>query len=209
MKYQVLILAAGCSRRMKKFKPLLPLGKGCILQSAVDNFKKAGLEDILVVVGYRRQKVIALLKQLGASWVVNEAYDDTDMLDSVKVGLAAIKPDTDGVLICPGDVALIDPETIRSVIKVYEKGTSPVLIPTYQGEMGHPPIYSPAVVREIINYHGTKGLRGFLEKHPAWVQLLPVEDEEIIHDANLPEDYERLLKAYEEREESRRLVKAE
>lgn len=199
MKYQVLILAAGCSRRMKKFKPLLPLGKGCILQSAVDNFKEAGLEDILVVVGYRRQKVITLLKQLGASWVVNEAYDDTDMLDSIKVGLTALKPDTDGVLICPGDVALIDPETIRMVIKAYEKGASPVVIPTYQGQMGHPPVYSPSVVREILNYQGTTGLRGFLEKHPDWIQEVPVEDEEILNDANLPEDYERLLKAYEKR----------
>lgn len=199
MKYQVLILAAGCSRRMKKFKPLLPLGKGCILQSTIENFRKAGLEDILVVVGYQRLKVIDLLKQLGVSWVVNEAYDETEMLDSVKVGLAAIKPDVDGVFICPGDVPLIYPQTIRNVKAAYEEGTNPVLIPTYEGQMGHPPVYSMAIVREILNHNGDNGLRGFLEKNPSWIQYLPVEDEEIIKDANLPEDYERLLKAYEER----------
>ncbi|WP_230399145.1 nucleotidyltransferase family protein [Novisyntrophococcus fermenticellae] len=196
MKYQVLILAAGCSRRMKKFKPLLPLGKGCILQSVIDNFKKSGLEDILVVVGCQRQRVISLLKQEHVSWVVNEAYEDTDMLESVKVGLSAIKADTDAVFICPGDVPLIAPATIQEIIRTYEQGDSPILIPTYKGEMGHPPVYSAAVIQEIQNHREDGGLRSFLQRYPFWIRYLPVEDEEVVKDANLPEDYKRILNVY-------------
>ena len=67
--YTALIVAAGCSRRMKKFKPLLPLGDGCILQSVSENVLKAGVNRIIVVVGYRRDEVIRLLRKLKVGYV--------------------------------------------------------------------------------------------------------------------------------------------
>lgn len=71
----VLIAAAGCSRRMKQFKPLLPLHDMCILESTLKNFQDAGLHNIITVVGYRKQKMIPILKKAGVLIVENNAYD--------------------------------------------------------------------------------------------------------------------------------------
>lgn len=199
--YTALIVAAGCSRRMKKFKPLLPLGDGCILQSVIENFLKAGVNRIIVVVGYRRHEVIPLLKKLKVRYVENRDYDETDMLESIRLGLEAVKPDTAGILFCPGDVPLIFPKTIQQVIEAYEKQLGKILVPTCRGEAGHPPIFSWGVAQQIIHHRGENGLRGIIGEYESRreVGYLEVDDEEILQDTDLPRDYERLLKAYEQR----------
>ncbi|MGI6012111.1 MAG: nucleotidyltransferase family protein [Ruminococcus sp.] len=199
--YTVLIVAAGCSRRMKKFKPLLPLGDGCILQSTISNFQKAGLKNILVVVGYKRHEVIPLLKKMNVRYVINRDYDETDMLESVKLGLKEIKDGAFGILLCPGDVPLILPETIKRAAEVFRKEKPRILIPTYHGKPGHPPVFSGEMIGEIIRHEGEKGLRGVFEEYESRkeVRYLEVDDEEILQDTDLPEDYERLLQAYEQR----------
>ncbi len=199
--YTVLIVAAGCSRRMKKFKPLLPLGEGCILQSTIESFQRAGLKNIIVVVGYKRHEVIPLLKTLGVRYAINRDYDETDMLESIRLGLKEVKAGTSGILFCPGDVPLILPETIKSVIEAYEKQEAKILIPVCCGKQGHPPVFSPEVIGEILSYKGDEGLRGVIGEYEKRheVSCLEVEDEEVLQDTDLPEDYERLLRAYEQR----------
>ena len=112
----VLIAAAGCSRRMKQFKPLLPLHDMCILESTLKNFQDAGLHNIITVVGYRKQKMIPILKKAGVLIVENNAYDETDMLESIRLGLQSVPPWADAVFLCPADVALVSPFTVQELI---------------------------------------------------------------------------------------------
>lgn len=196
----VLIVAAGCSRRMKQFKPLLPLGKGCILESTIRNFLNADLSNLIVVVGYRRQSLLPLLHKYNATVVVNEGYDDTDMLESIKLGLSALPPSAEAVFLCPGDVPLISPFTIRELLKQFRQSPFGVLIPTYHKESGHPPLFTRAVADAILNYKGDSGVRGALEQFRENTLYLEVPDPEILKDTDLPKDYERLKEAYRNRE---------
>lgn len=195
--YRVLIVAAGCSRKMKKFKPLLPLGDKCILEQTICQFKAAGLNDIMVVVGYRRNEVIPLLNKLYVQIVVNEDYDQTDMLESVKLGLEVMPADTRGVLICPGDVPLIAPSTITELVEVSKKSDAFAAIPTNQGRRGHPLLVGRRIMSEIQRYHGDNGIRGVLQKFEDRIKYVAVSDTNMLLDINRPEDYERLLQVYD------------
>ena len=195
----VLIVAAGCSRRMKQFKPLLPLGKSCILESAVSSFQRAGLTNLAVVVGYRKQALLPVLRKYNALVVENPAYDETDMLESIKLGLNALPPETEAVFLCPTDVALVSPHTIRALMRTYQEGrtSAAALIPTYHGQTGHPPLFGKDVMNAILDYQGDRGVRGVLEDFQDKVQYLELPDPEIVEDADLPKDYERMQKALE------------
>lgn len=197
--YQVLIVAAGCSRRMKKFKPMLPLGNGTLLESTIGSFRKAGFSNITVVVGYQKQKLTRILQKYDIQIVENPEYDQSDMMESIKCGIREMQLPERGILFCPGDVPMIAPETIQRTVEVYEQTGARILIPTYHGEPGHPPVFSIAVCQAILEYRGDAGLRGVLAELSDITEYLEVEDPEILMDTDLPEDYQRLLKLYEAR----------
>lgn len=195
----VLIAAAGCSRRMKQFKPLLPLHDMCILESTLKNFQDAGLHNIITVVGYRKQKMIPILKKAGVLIVENNAYDETDMLESIRLGLQSVPPRADAVFLCPADVALVSPFTVQELIAHHRAFPSSVLLPAYHGECGHPPLFTRPVMEALTHYKGDKGMRGVLEMFQDDTEILEVPDPEILEDADLPKDYERLKAAAKNR----------
>ena len=57
MDIQALILAAGFSRRMGRFKPLLVLNGKTVLARCVESFRQAGIADMTVVTGHRHREV--------------------------------------------------------------------------------------------------------------------------------------------------------
>ncbi len=197
--YWALIVAAGCSRRMKKFKPLLPLGDKCIIEQTISRFKEAGIKDIMVVVGYRRNELIPILNKLCVQIVVNEGYDETDMLESVKLGLLALPMDTGGVLLSPADIPLIEPATIIKLVETSKTSDDYAVIPSNQGRRGHPLFFSKFIMSEIQGYHGENGIHGVLEKFSDHINYIDVPDTNMLMDIDRPEDYQRLLEIYEKR----------
>ena len=56
-----ILLAAGRSRRMGAFKPLLPFGARTVVATCVDNLLAAGVGEVVVVLGHRAGEVRAHL----------------------------------------------------------------------------------------------------------------------------------------------------
>lgn len=200
-RYEAIIVAAGRSRRMGNAKPLLPLGEGTVLERTVQNFRDAGVEDILVVTGYRGEEVRESVAHLGVRTVQNDAYAETDMLASVRLGLSKRRAEAKGCLICPGDVPLILPETIRQVIRCMEEESCKIVVPTWEKEMGRPPLFSAEMVETLLKWRGEGGLRRFLEEHRESCRFLPVEDAMICQDMDTPADYRKLWQILELRGE--------
>ena len=68
------ILSAGLSRRMGRFKPLLPLGTRRTIERVVDLFRAGGIEEILVVAGHRAPEVRRAVEPLNVRVVTNPDY---------------------------------------------------------------------------------------------------------------------------------------
>ena len=73
---KAVILAAGSSRRMGRFKPLLELGDRTIVERVVSLFREADILDIRVVVGHCREELEAVLERLEVRVLVNERHGE-------------------------------------------------------------------------------------------------------------------------------------
>ena len=87
MRYGAVILAAGIASRMGDFKPLLPMGEESVIQNVVRVLREAGVQQIVVVTGYRKEVLEEHLKNASVMFVHNERFAQTKMFDSVKLGL--------------------------------------------------------------------------------------------------------------------------
>ena len=67
-----LIVAAGQSRRMGAFKPLLTLNGFPMIQMTVQSLKNGGIQDITVVIGREADRMIGILEGLTEKLVAED-----------------------------------------------------------------------------------------------------------------------------------------
>lgn len=193
-----LILAAGFSSRMGTLKQLLPIGKSTAVEEAISRFRKAGIEDIRVVVGHGAESVVPVLERLKVRCIFNRRYE-RGMLSSVLAGLRTLDIGTDAFFLLPADIPLVKPGTIRLLLDAYRAGDCPVVYPTFLGTRGHPPLVRAACVPENLALDYPGGLRAFLARFEDAAREVEVADEAILMDCDRPGDYEK-IRAYALRE---------
>lgn len=190
-----LITAAGLSSRMKQFKPLLPFHNGSLIESTMKNFLNAGILNLIVVVGHKKEQLIPILTHYPVKLVVNEAYGSSDMFTSVKLGLNALPPSAKYVFLCPGDIPLISPDTIRTLEHTIKNNPAlSCLIPSIHHRKGHPPVFSRDAIEILKSYTGDYGVKGAMQLFSNTTQYLEVADEGILKDVDTPYDYQTLKK---------------
>jgi len=186
-----LIVAAGYSSRMGRFKPLLPFGSATVVECAINAFRLAGIVDISVVVGHNAELLTSALDRLGVAWTLNQGYQG-GMLSSVAAGVAALPVTLTGCFFLPGDMPLVRPSTLARMIESASCGETPVCYPTFRGERGHPPLIASTLFSEILAGGPSDTLRDILNRHE-FVEV-PVFDRGILLDMDTPEEYEVLEK---------------
>lgn len=112
-----LILAAGQGTRMKSdlAKVLHPLCGKPLVDHVVRSAQKAGITKTIVVVGHQAETVKAALSDLGVEFVMQQPQKGTG--HAVMQALPIIENFTGDLLVLYGDVPLIKPETIKSLLK--------------------------------------------------------------------------------------------
>jgi molybdate transport repressor ModE-like protein len=188
--FGAVIIAAGLSSRMGKFKPMLPVNKTSFIKCIIDTIRAAGIATIVVVTGYHSAELEEHLSQNTVILVHNERYASTQMFDSVCIGLRKLKNICSKILIIPADVPLVSVETYRKVLAQEADFVRPI----FEGQAGHPVLLKQDMIPLILTYKGSGGLRGAVEASTRSICDLEVDDLAIIMDADTPEDYSRLVK---------------
>ncbi|MBR5261488.1 MAG: nucleotidyltransferase family protein [Oscillospiraceae bacterium] len=184
------ITAAGMSSRMGRFKPLLPFGNGTVISRCVSNMKCAGAQTIVVVTGNNADEIRAHLKESGCIFAHNPDFAESQMFDSLCIGLAEIEGKCDRVLITPVDVPAVSERTVTALAQ----SEADIARPVYNGKTGHPLAINAALIPKILSYGGEGGLRGALQSLGTPITDIETDDEGIGIDADTPEDYDRILK---------------
>ncbi len=191
-----LILAAGLSSRMGELKMLMPLRGKTVLENTIDSMLLAGVEQIVIVLGYRGQELEALLRKryVGRRFIVvyNKYYAETDMLTSLKIGLTAM-PTCRAFFLLPGDMPMIDKETYLAVFKAIPEKGEFIVFPLLQGYRKHPPLIASSFIKEIMDFNGKDGLRGFWQLHEKSVYTVNVDDLGCWTDLDTREQYQHCL----------------
>ena len=194
-----IILAAGYSSRMGVFKPLLDLGGRPIVTRIVETCKQAGIDEVIVVAGYRKELIIPVIEGAGARAVVNELYEE-GMFSSVIAGISAMEYDPRAFIVLPADIPLVRAATIRSLVNVFMEGKNRILTPSFRGRKGHPPLISTELQGAIVGFTGEGGLKGALEELGPETAIVEVPDGNILFDIDNPDDYGEMKERWKRRE---------
>ncbi len=186
-----IILAAGYSSRMGRFKPLLPLGDATVIERVVALYRAAGIEDIRVVVGHNADVLSPELASLGVRTVYNPEYH-TGMFSSLVAGLKTLTGDCHGFFVHPVDIPLVRPATVAALARAFAAQPSAVHHPEFDGRRGHPPLIPADFAQAILSWSGEGGLKTFWEDHSPAMRDVPVADESILWDMDTEADYQCL-----------------
>jgi molybdenum cofactor cytidylyltransferase len=185
-----IVLAAGRSRRMGAFKPLLPFGNQTVVESCITNLQKAAVAQVIVVVGHRGKDIRQQLEKLDVEFAVN-SDPDSEMSASIKCGLEVVSPRVRALLIGPVDHPAIEPDTISQLVHEWRGGAS-LIQPVYDGHGGHPVLVDFHFRDELCALDPQTGLRSFFAEHRDEVRRLPVSCPYVARDMDTWEDYQRL-----------------
>lgn len=186
------VLAAGLSERMGRFKPLLPLGASRTIERVVNFFQAAGVDDILVVTGHRAADVRQAVEPFDARCVENPDYRQ-GMFTSVLAGIRALPERCRAFFIHPADIPLVRSQTVRRLVETFSGTSAAILYPTFSDRRGHPTLLDFSLGPGIMEWSGVGGLRAFLQHHEAVSFEVAVADEAVLLDLDTPEDYRRML----------------
>ncbi len=134
------------------------------------------------------EHVLDAVRNSGLPWHVVTPADtahhaEQGMGTSIATGVAAT-PDAEGWLILPGDLPLIQSSTLRAVAQALQN--HPVVVPTHQGETGHPVGFAANCGPELMALRGDTGARSVVQSNgPA--HRLAVDDRGCVWDVDTPE----------------------
>jgi CTP:molybdopterin cytidylyltransferase MocA len=183
-----LILAAGRSRRMGAFKPLLPFGNQTVIEACIDYLHRGGVptESIVVVVGHRSQEVINRLDDRSVQFALNPD-PDSEMTASIHAGLQKV-PTAKAILIALGDHPAVPRIVVSQLINEWQNGAK-LVIPTWQNRGGHPVLVDLTFRDELQNLDPNLGLKALFTTHRNEVKRLPVDSPFIARDMDTWDDY--------------------
>src|ERR1051325_6534288 len=187
MEVAAILLAAGRSRRMGAFKPLLPFGEQTVIESCLANLRGAGIDEIIVVVGHRGDELQTHLRASKVSFAVNPD-PNSQMSASISCGLEQVGDDAKAFVISPVDHPAVPSATIEMIIDAWQNGARMVQ-PDCQGRGGHPVLIDARYRDELLHLDAPGGLRSFFKKHQAEVRRLPVASPFVARDMDTWEDY--------------------
>lgn len=189
-----LILAAGASSRMGAFKPLLPVDGQSMIRRVADMMERSGASPIVVVTGCRGEELERHLEGPGLIFVRNERYYETQMLDSILLGLERLPANIRRALLSPADIPLVAPETVEALLAAEGEFVRPL----FRGRPGHPVVLSRSVFPALRSFRGEGGLKGAVKALGIPVTDVPVEDRGTVLDCDTRDEYAALLRACRE-----------
>ena len=186
MRTGAVVVAAGHKSSVSSFSPMLPIGDSTVIRRIIITLKRSGIDPVVVVTGKQGDEVGKHIAGLRVICLRNQNYGNTQMYNSICLGLNYIEDLCDRVFILPAKFPMFLPETIKRMMDM----DAQVVCPVFEGRRGHPVLVSSNIIGKLLNYKGEKGLRGALRQvdvdRCAWE--VEVEDQGIILAVETDED---------------------
>jgi CTP:molybdopterin cytidylyltransferase MocA len=188
-----IVLAGGESRRMKgKCKPLLPLGHKSFIEVICNSIWKAGVRELIVVLGARADEIRSKISFAREKVVVNHDYLQ-GQISSLKAGVRTLSPDSEGVLFQLIDHPLVQEETYRALVKEWRRDKDKIIIPSYKGRKGHPTILPASLHSCLLERNLPLGVKTLFTEYADRLKCVEVIDEGVCIDIDTFSDYRRYV----------------
>ena len=183
MKIGAIILAAGCSERMGRYKLTIDIGGKSVIEHTISGVYNIA-DDVVLVIGCKKEELKHIpLKYSKVRLIENPNYQ-LGMFSSVKKGLSEIEADY--IFIIPGDCPLIK----EDIYKILLEERDGVVVPSYKKRAGHPVMVNEHYAKLILKEPDTSNLKNFMKRHK--VKYVEVEDDGILMDMDREEDLKKI-----------------
>lgn len=191
------LLAAGAGARLGgRPKALLELGGVPLVLRQLIALSGAGVDEVVVVLGHHADAVEAAVRAFPITLANNPSPDD-GQASSVRIGLQALSPKLDAVIVAPADQPLIDAQDIIALIGAFKKrGDAAMVVPRVMAASGDPvpgnPLMFEAALREQWLSGGADlAGRQWREAHPERVRWFDTDNRRYSVDIDTAEDLGR------------------
>ena len=191
------LLAAGSGSRLGgRPKALLELGGVPLILRQLIALSGAGVDEVVVVLGHHAEAIEAAVRAFPITLVRNPAPDD-GQASSVRVGLRALSPKIDAVIVALADQPLIDAQDIIALIGAFKKrGDAAMVVPRVtvaggQAAPGNPVMFDAALRDEWLAGSADLACRQWRLANPQRVRWFDTDNQRYRTDIDTPEDLQR------------------
>jgi molybdenum cofactor cytidylyltransferase len=187
-----IVLAAGSSRRFgdDKRKAKLPNGK-MVIQQSVETVLTC-FDEVTLVLRYGDNEFAAELSTLLNNPKLN-IFQAPDSAMGMGHSLAnAIREvnNLEGVFVFLADMPHLQPATITQLQETFttNQSNNPIVVPTLDGQFGHPVGFAASYFDELAALTGDKGAKPVMNANAGKVIEVAVDDAGVLKDVDTPED---------------------
>ena len=164
----VIILAAGVSRRMMEPKQLIEFRGKTLLRRATETALESVGDGTIVVLGANFEKTRAEIEDLPIEMVHNEDWE-SGMSSSILAGIEKLKEKLPfaAALVMLADQPFITANHLNQFAEKFRDPTceATVIAAEYDGTLGVPALFSPAVFDDLLKLSGDEGAKKVLVKY--------------------------------------------
>ena len=188
-KVAAIVLAAGRSSRMAPRNKLIePVDGEAMVARVVGVSLASGADPVIVVTGFEAPRVAGVLQGLNVTVVHNPAYEE-GLSASLRAGIQAVPPESDGALILLGDMPRLQSRDVGMLIAAFAAvGREAICVPVKDGRRGNPVLWGATYFAEMMAISGDVGAKELLERHADKVYEVPTESNGIFADVDTPND---------------------
>ena len=194
LRFSAVVLAAGASTRMAgRHKLLLPLDGEPVIRRTVRAVLGAHPAEVVVVTGSHADAIVEALAGLDVRIEFNPRHAEGQMT-SVAAGVAALRAPCDAVMVCLGDMALLEPADYAAIAAAFAAQSRAILVPRRDGIRGNPVVFAAGFIPEVLAGSRNLGCRKLIADHPEEVYPHDPGHDRCFVDLDTPADYARLLR---------------
>jgi molybdenum cofactor cytidylyltransferase len=186
-----IVLGAGRSSRMGGPNKLLAeINDKPLIRMVTEQALASRARPVVVVTGHQRERVEAALAGLPVQFVHNSHFAE-GLGTSLKAGVAALPADSDGAIVCLGDMPQVDATLIDRLIGAIDPDKGALIaMPVIDGKRGNPVVWSRRFFPDLMTVEGDIGARYLIGRYGEAVAEVPVEGTAALTDVDTPEAFE-------------------
>jgi molybdenum cofactor cytidylyltransferase len=201
---EVLIIAAGESKRLGEPKQLLQYKGQSLINRLIDTVNDAVHFPITLVLGANAEKIEKQLENSTLDIVINKNWEE-GMASSIRIGLEHLiqkheqsnsgETKLDGVMILVCDQPFIKTEHISSLLHLQASTLLPIAACYYAQVLGTPALFHKSIFNDLLALKGDIGAKKIINAKEKEVAKLHFENGVI--DIDTLEDYEQFIQQVE------------
>lgn len=195
--FDILIAAAGGSKRMTGIKQLLPFGDSTFIERTIQKAMALEPRNIAVILGAYSDKIAPVIQHYPVGLVENPQWEK-GLGGSIATGVHYIEAQygyTEGlmVLLCDQPLLVQDSNFLEDFVAEWENTPDQIMATRYESKLGVPALFPAKFMVHLKNLKGDKGARELLNS--GHFPVKSIDSRGIGIDIDTDEAYKRFLKA--------------